>query len=400
MKHGLTAATLALYGLSAHAVTLDEVRARLWAEPQITIESRQAQFFGVGAVGQLDEYTIKFDRASNRLRLSYVREQPSARKARIEVWGARDCLHVMRIDSLNSYDDVRIHECVKASDLHRELDTGSAGEPAPFVVLCFLLDGNLLETKTSPARTELEPAHDALVLRIEALRGRPQTIARFDPAGTKMISLQRAEDSTPTRATFTTRTSRLSESDFDFRPSAEDLVLAQSSGQDDEETRRKLQALADKGSRRAEIVLRTRTMAKLMYGSRKDPVDVEHTWRDLERLGALGVSRAVGMQGAWLTKAEGADVPKQYQGTPKRERVKLGIDLIWKAARMCDRDSLELLQHGYMPRMPGVMPGAVFLQPSIDKMKELTPVVEQCDKAVHGPALARAAAEFADPFPR
>lgn len=398
MKRCLATLVVCASAMSAHATapSLEAIRKTLWNEPQIEISGEQAQLDAgtPGQARQYEKFTLKFERATGRMRLTYLRVQRKDERLEIEAWGTKNCLNLMQVEGI--LGNVTLVKCVKATELFSYLSRGTSAPAAPVWALYWLLE-NRFPASGDPL-DKFAVTFDSAGLVVTATSPQAYVLSRSWLAdnGNSIVHVQTGEEGHHARANFKTRSVSFSAKDFEYAPSEENKILAEVVGQDLNLLRPKLEALAAGGSRRAKLQLLTPAVGVLIgYG--RGPIDVEKTWDDLDRLGAMGIAFATGGQGNWLAHGKPEQLPKRFRHLTPQQRLDQGLVLMWKAARLCDGETLEILDKHYMGRRMG---DGDDRPTDGGKMREVARVRKECTDKAAGPELRKAARDFADPWPR
>lgn len=397
--------TLALFALGVSsavaAPSIDSLRASLWIAPHLEIKGEQATFDArkPGYVSQYEAFTLKFDRSTGRLRLTYDTRQLFDKLSRVEVWGTQDCLNMLRIGEWG----VAGHDCVKAPEVYHKLTGGaSLEEPhAPLPILRFLLEGEFPSGIAFSRKqfTVTKEQGGVVITAVPASTGGFHQRIWLSPDGSAITHIQYGEGVGGSRANFITRSATLTSKDFVYVPSEEHSILAETLAKDDAETRAKLQALIAKGSRLARIRLGGPTLGSFLVGYSRPDRNIEEMWEDLEQLGKLGIPQAKGVQGRWLAAGKSSQHPKRFQKVPSEKRFAFGVSLMWEAARLCDMELIDFMEAEYTPRPPPPFAEPGLFAPDDHKRVELQRLRKRCEDEAAGPELVKAAKNFADPWP-
>ena len=379
---------------------LAEVQKKMAGQSQLHLSGEQVYFLPPSAESarMYEHFTLAFDRDSQRLRLSYLRLGGAvAPRTEIEVWGTLDCLNLLRADRTPpGLVQAKSQLCSKQLDpVFSMLSEGIGIASAPVVVLSGMVRDTFWPHAVGPHRVialEHNGGHTAVTFTYDNIPSERDHYWLSNDAS-RVVKADHIGQGDRWRAVYRLLPAP-TDADFAYVPDPDLLTLAEI-GKNPQANRDKLQALARRGNKAAELQLAfTEEVSMVMYFGwpKGQPEMTERTWTTLDELEKKGFGSAALVQARWLARAEAADVPAKYRALSAEERKTKAREFFWAAARACDNQALYDL-----PRALSM--GDEMFEPNPLKLAEFESVQKRCDDELTPPELKAAAEKVKDPWP-
>ena len=378
---------------SADPASLEELQARLMQGNYVNASGELIYQMpaGNGHERQYEKFSLKFDRQTKRLRLSYERFQGFETKISVEAWGTLDCLQLLRMDYVTSeIYTAKTQPCQKLQGLYSMLSEGTPTKSAPVYLLQGEVEGSLLSLKSRLPRREFTLTAEPKELLVQMTEGLPasQFVLRYwiSPKENAIAHCEIVEGSTTrTRINYSHVSSPPQVSDFSFTPTPEQQALAEFA-LDRKAGEAKIKELADHGSKSAKygLISSDGSMQAAMMG-----YPMTNIWSNFEALQTMGLASAFTMEGQLLGRMRETLLPDQFRAWPLEKRQQYATELVIEGAKRCDRQALiELTQ------------GRDFMRPTAAAFARFDVIKADCNSRLAPPEARLAMNHFSDPWPR
>jgi len=365
------------------------LQAALLAAPQLNVTGelfyRQPAYAPTHVL--YDKFSLKFDRATGRLRLSYSRiGAPLVPRVQIEAWGKLDCIESLRKDySGDEIYSAKLRHCVKLDDLYSIMSEGAGAPRAPVYVLEAEVGGNVFRRLSMPSQNaSIEAGQRNAIVRITDTRVPGYALSYWLSSRRDALEhVEIRESVSLTRATFHHAATPVADGEFVYAPDPAAAAIAEfNGGRGSGEAR--LRALADNGSRAAKAAL---LGSRIPPGVMMGVVD-DDGWEAMDALRKLGVASMGTMQGQILGRMPERALPSRLASWSVAQRRQRATELILEAARACDGQALLELEQGT---------DILIVTPQL--FQEFPVIKTRCRTQTVPPAVSEAASKFTDPWP-
>jgi hypothetical protein len=398
-------ASAAALSLSISAVAaspnseLDKIAASLSSRAQLNVAGEQAQFASPNAkvARQFDTFSLKFDRPTKRLRLSYSRFQNQSLRIDVEAWGTLDCLNMLRWDKTPpGLIQPRMQSCANFGSLYSVLSENSQGY-APQLIMLGEIESQMIAHDVNYPHMHLEVSKRPHAI---VLTGNYDNIQHhvwhywLNAEGTALEHFDVDNDSERVRATYRHSEASFTDADFNYSPDVETLALLAFAKDPKGSAHGTLKQLASHGSMAAKLQLKITepSMMGLMFGAPSE--SAEQAWKNSTELGQLGMSSMYTAQGRVLVRIPQRAMqylPKRFQSMPPEQRKREAGKLVWQGVQGCDPEAFEEARSGFLQ-------GSDIFDPNELKLTELDAIKRECGQRMTASELTKAAALF-EPWP-